>query len=80
MKDMTSKEKREEVQKVEALKEKFKQERRIQYRYYCDACSNIAAYGVEPTELNPLVCRTCGKSLTYKSENWIKMNKWEVVK
>lgn len=43
------------------------------WRYYCDSCTGVAKYAMEPLEFQVVRCQSCGKVIGYKKENWIKM-------
>lgn len=43
------------------------------YRYYCDACTNVAFYSETIKEGLDGICQACGKQYVTRKENYIKL-------
>lgn len=43
------------------------------FRYYCDACTNIAFYSEKAEEGLKGTCQICGKQYVTRKENYIKL-------
>ena len=43
----------------------------VKYRYFCDACTNIAFFSSEVKEGLSGVCHCCGKPYVTRKENYI---------
>lgn len=43
------------------------------FRYFCDACTGIAAISNEPEAVTQITCKVCGKFQKCKKENWLKL-------
>ena len=43
------------------------------FRYFCDACTNVAFYASEIEEGKSGFCQSCGKPYVARKENYIKL-------
>lgn len=43
------------------------------YRYACPACTNVAFYSPERSLFLTKVCQSCGKTIAFQAENYIKL-------
>ena len=63
----------EEIVEGTEVKEKKDSETRVKFRYFCDACTNIAFYSDEIKEGLKGTCQACGKQYVTRKENFIRI-------
>lgn len=55
-------------------KEVKKVEKTTNFRYVCVSCTNTGFYSELDAPFKSKICQSCGKTLEYKHENYIKLN------
>lgn len=63
----------EAMEEATEVKEESLNEGKEKYRYYCDACTNVAFYSETIKEGLNGICQACGKQYVTRKENYIKL-------